>query len=259
MIHGHWLRELGLDGSYEKLDIAPANFAAFMRELPASGWAGGNVTIPHKEAAFALASRRDEAAEAIGAANTLWKEDRVIACTNTDTVGFASNLDDLVPGWDGAASAVVLGAGGSARAIVHALKTRGIRDIRIVNRTIARARELADRFGAGISAHGQDALTEVLADCRLLVNTTSLGLKGNDEKAADPDLLPDDAIVTDIVYVPLKTPLLRAAEARGLKTADGLGMLLHQAVPGFERWFGVRPTVSAELRSLVVADIEGHT
>ncbi|HTV70158.1 MAG TPA: shikimate dehydrogenase, partial [Rhizobiaceae bacterium] len=221
------------------------------------GWAGGNVTIPHKEAAFAAAARRDEAAEMIGAVNTLWLEDGEIVGGNSDAIGFAANLDDRVPGWDKTRSAVVLGAGGSARAIIHALKVRGLRDIRIANRTKQRAQELSDRFGSGVSAHGDDALKELLLDAGLLVNTTSLGMKGNADMAADPAWLPADAIVTDIVYVPLKTPLLSAAEARGLQTADGLGMLLHQAMPGFEKWFGVRPLVSTKLRDLIVADIEG--
>ncbi len=256
MIHGHWLRAHGIAGTYEKLAVEPDRAAAFFAALREDGWAGGNVTIPHKEAAFAACARRDDAAQAIGAVNTLWFEDGQLVGGNTDALGFAANLDDRVPGWDAAGVAVVLGAGGSARAVLHALKERGVRDIRIANRTVERAHELADRFGAGVTAHGAAVLPELLSDAGLLVNTTSLGMKGDTDMAADPALLPADAIVTDLVYVPLETPLLRAARERGLRTADGLGMLLHQAVPGFEKWFGVRPRVTPDLRALVVADIE---
>ncbi|WP_095083881.1 shikimate dehydrogenase [Mesorhizobium sophorae] len=254
-IHGHWLAQHGIDGSYQAIDVAPEDFAQFLATLQADGYRGGNVTIPHKEAAFALVDRRDEAAEEIGAVNTLWFEDGILWGGNTDGHGFAANLDDHAPGWASNGPAVVLGAGGASRAIIHALKQRGVADIRIVNRTLARAEELRDRFGAGVSAHGMAATGELLADAGLLVNTTALGMHGNETLAADPALLPDHAIVNDIVYVPLETPLLAAARARKLKTVDGLGMLLNQAVPGFERWFGVRPQVTAGLRALIVADL----
>ena len=254
-IHGHWLAQHGIDGSYEAIDVAPQGFAEFVATLQANGFRGGNVTIPHKEAAFALVHRRDQAAEEIGAVNTLWFEDGVLWGGNTDGHGFAANLDDCAPGWANTGPAVVLGAGGASRAVIQALKQRGFSDIRIVNRTLARAQELRDRFGAGVSAHGTAETHELLADAGLLVNTTALGMVGNEGLAADPALLPDHAIVTDLVYVPLETPLLAAARARGLKTVDGLGMLLNQAVPGFEHWFGIRPQVTAELRALIVADL----
>ncbi|ESY62618.1 MULTISPECIES: shikimate dehydrogenase [Mesorhizobium] len=254
-IHGHWLAKHGIDGSYEAIDVAPHDFAEFLATLQANGYRGGNVTIPHKEAAFALAGRRDQAAEEIGAVNTLWFEAGILWGGNTDSHGFAANLDDHAPGWASKGPAVVLGAGGASRAVVHALKERGVSDIRIVNRTLARAEELRDRFGAGVSAHGMAATGELLADAGLLVNTTALGMVGNEGLAADPALLPSHAIVTDLVYVPLETPLLAAARASGLKTVDGLGMLLNQAVPGFEHWFGVRPKVTVELRAIIVADL----
>ncbi|TGQ74593.1 MAG: shikimate dehydrogenase [Mesorhizobium sp.] len=254
-IHGHWLASLGIDGSYEAIDVAPEDFAEFLRQLQAKGYRGGNVTIPHKEAAFALVERRDEAAQQIGAVNTLWFESGTLWGGNTDGHGFAANLDQYAPGWAGNGPAVVLGAGGAARAVIQALKQRGVGDIRIVNRTLARAQELRDRFGAGISAHGTAATDELLRDAGLLVNTTALGMQGNEGLPADPALLPDHALVTDIVYVPLETPLLAAARARNLRTVGGLGMLLNQAVPGFERWFGVRPEVTAELRALIMADL----
>ncbi|MER8552793.1 shikimate dehydrogenase [Mesorhizobium sp. M0976] len=254
-IHGYWLAKYGIDGVYEAIDVAPEAFAEFLQTLQAQGYSGGNVTIPHKEAAFALAARRDDAAEQIGAVNTLWFEDGELWGGNTDAHGFAANLDEYAPGWAADGPAVVLGAGGAARAVIHALKQRGVNDIRIVNRTLARAQELRDRFGAGVSAHGMAAAGELLEDAGLLVNTSALGMHGNEGLSADPGRLPDRAIVTDIVYVPLETPLLAAASARGLKTVDGLGMLLHQAVPGFERWFGTRPQVTAELRQMIIADI----
>ncbi|MBZ9724982.1 shikimate dehydrogenase [Mesorhizobium sp. CO1-1-11] len=255
MIHGHWLAEHGIDGTYQAIDVAPENFAEFLATLQANGYRGGNVTIPHKEAAFAGVARRDHAADEIGAVNTLWFEDGTLWGGNTDGHGFAANLDDHAPGWAANGPAVVLGAGGAARAVIHALKARGLGDIRIVNRTLARAIELRDRFGAGVSAHPLAATGELLRDAGLLVNTTALGMQGNGDLAADPRGLPAHAVVNDIVYVPLETPLLAAARARGLKTVDGLGMLLNQAVPGFERWFGVRPKVTAELRALIVADL----
>jgi len=257
-IHGHWLAKYGIDGSYQAIDVRPEDFAAFLGSLGENGYRGGNVTIPHKEAAFAGVARRDEAAEAIGAVNTLWLEDGVLWGGNTDGLGFAGNLDDYAPGWASNGPAVVLGAGGASRAVIHALKQRGLKDIRIVNRTLSRAQELRDLFGAGVSAHGADAVGELLSDAGLLINTTSLGMHGDATLSADPGGLPGHAIVTDIVYVPLETPLLAAAKARGLKTVDGLGMLLHQAVPGFERWFGTKPEVTPELRRMIVADIEGH-
>ena len=257
-IHGHWLAKHGIDGSYQAIDIRPQDFAAFLGSLGENGYSGGNVTIPHKEAAFAGVARRDEAAEVIGAVNTLWLEDGVLWGGNTDGLGFAGNLDQYAPGWAANGPAVVLGAGGASRAVIHALKRRGVPDIRVVNRTLPRARELAERFGAGVSAHGADAVGELLSDAGLLINTTSLGMHGDATLSADPGGLPGHAIVTDIVYVPLETPLLAAAKARGLKTVDGLGMLLHQAVPGFERWFGTKPEVTPELRRMIVADIEGH-
>lgn len=256
MIHGYWLKRYGIAGSYEAIDVAPEDFAAFASALGTDGFRGGNVTIPHKEAAFQAVVRRDESAEAIGAVNTLWLEDGRLCGGNTDAYGFAANLDEHSSGWAQNRPAVVLGAGGAARAVIHALKQRGIEDIRIVNRTFARAQELRDSFGNGISAHSPAETEDLLGDTGLLVNTTSLGMEGGGQLQVDTALLPSHAIVMDIVYAPLETPLLAAARQNGLKTVDGLGMLLHQAVPGFERWFGRRPEVTAELRALIVADLD---
>jgi len=256
LIHNHWLRTYGIAGSYERREVAPGHFADFVDEMRREGFAGTNVTIPHKEAAFALLEQKDEAAEIIGAANTLWFEDGKLCGSNTDGFGFAANLDERAPGWAEGGTATVLGAGGAARAIVYALKTRGFRDVRVVNRTIGRAQELCDHFGGGMSAHSWDAVPELLTDSRLLVNTTSLGMDGEPSYALDLDDIPDEAVVTDIVYVPLHTPILQAAAQRGLRTADGLGMLLYQAIPGFERWFGKTPEVTEELRNMIIADME---
>ncbi|PSH63831.1 shikimate dehydrogenase [Phyllobacterium brassicacearum] len=256
LIHGHWLKKYGLDGSYQAIEVAPEGFADFVHNLQNNGFVGGNVTIPHKESAFALCSRHDTAAMEIGAVNTLWFEDGVLWGGNTDAYGFVANLDAMSPRWDERKSALVLGAGGASRAVVYALKQRGFTDIRIVNRTVERAKELADRLGCGISAHEWRMVPELLGDSALIVNTTSLGMEGKADESIDLTAAAPDALVTDIVYVPLETPLLKTARARGLKTVDGLGMLLHQAVPGFERWFGTRPDVTPELRKVILADMD---
>jgi shikimate dehydrogenase len=256
-IHGYWLAHYGLDGSYEAIDVAPDDFTTFAASVRSGRYVGGNVTIPHKEAAFRAVDRRDAAAEEIGAVNTLWVEEGRLCGSNTDAYGFAANLDDLASGWAASPGpAVVLGAGGAARAVLYALKQRGFSDIRIVNRTLARARAVAIEFGPVFSAHDLSAANALLGDAALLVNTTSLGMHGEAEIVVDLDRMPDQALVTDIVYVPLETPLLAAARGRGLRTVDGLGMLLHQAVPGFEKWFGTRPEVTPELRAMIVDDIQ---
>ena len=258
LIHGHWLTTLGILGTYERIDVAPADIRKFIRGLPTSAYVGGNVTIPHKEAAFQIVDRRDGEADAIGAVNTLWIEGGLVCGGNTDALGFAANLDDHAPDWRDRGTALILGAGGASRAVVHAILQAGYGRVEIVNRTVSRARDLADRFGSRVHAHGNGAIDTLMPKADLLVNTTSLGMDGDESVIADVALLSDSAIVTDIVYVPLQTPLLKAASGLGLKTVDGLGMLLHQAAPGFERWFGVKPTVSPELRQLVIADMEAH-
>lgn len=255
LIHGHWLKALGLAGSYERLAVPPEEIETFFRGLPTSGFVGGNVTVPHKEVAFRIATEKDEVALATAAVNTLWIDGGRLCATNTDGIGFLANLDDRAAGWDANPGvAVVLGAGGGAKAIVWGLLARG-HSVRVVNRTLGRAEDIAARFGLRVTAHGFADLPKLLADARILVNTTSLGMAGKGDLDIDLAPLPSDALVTDIVYVPLVTPLLAAAAARGLATVDGLGMLLHQAVGGFERWFGVRPTVTEELRALILSDI----
>jgi shikimate dehydrogenase len=222
--------------------------------LSAHGFVGANVTIPHKERALVL-SQPDARARAVGAANTLWYSSGKLCSTNTDVEGFVGNLDASAPGWDGATDVLVLGAGGASRAVVFGLIERGIVRVHLANRTVERARALADQFGAQVHPIAWDAIEGVLPRVKLLVNTTSLGMHGQPALELDVNLLPPDAVVADLVYVPLETPLLAAARARGLRTADGLGMLLHQAVRGFELWFGQRPEVTPELRALVEADL----
>lgn len=257
LIHGHWLAEYGIGGSYERIDATHAEFPALIEALRENSYCGGNVTLPHKQAAAAAADRLLPAAEMIGAVNTLWLDDGEVVGDNTDAYGFTASLDEAVTaGWRRNQAATVLGAGGAARAVVHALKERGFRDIRVVNRTPDRAEELVHRFGEAVSSHPWSAAAELLSDSALLVNATQLGMRGQPPLEIALDRLPGDAIVVDIVYVPLVTDLLTRAHRRGLKTVGGIGMLLHQAVPGFERWFGVRPQVTNALRALVEADVE---
>lgn len=257
MIHGYWLRQLGLDAaSYDAIEVQPAEIDGFISSIVQRGFVGGNVTIPHKEAAYRGVEIRDREAEAIGAVNTIWIAEGKLHGTNTDAYGFRANLDQYAPDWHDAETAVVLGAGGASRAIVHALIGAGFRDIRLVNRTRERAAELARRFGASVKAHHWDDISGLLSGCGLLVNTTAVGMDGAGALDIDMCRLPARAVVTDIVYVPLETRLLADARKAGLRAVDGLGMLLHQAVPGFEKWFGVRPVVDEALRALVVADLE---
>jgi len=254
LIHHYWLRQFGIEGGYSIEAVPPEGFAEFVLHLSTHGFVGANVTIPHKERALALTAP-DERARAVGAANTLWYDGDLLRSTNTDIEGFINNLDASAPGWDKIEDALVLGAGGSSRAVVFGLIERGIKRVHLANRTIERAQALADQFGANVHPVAWDAVGDVLPRAALLVNTTSLGMKGQPSLDLDIGLLPSHAAVADLVYVPLQTPLLAAAQARGLKTADGLGMLLHQAVRGFELWFGRRPQVTPELRALVEADL----
>ncbi len=260
MIHNFWINEYGLQGAYIKYPVSPPDFENFVQNLHDGEFLGGNVTIPHKEAAFKQIKNLDPVAKRLGAVNTIWIEDGEIHAANTDGYGFLANLDQLAPDWDNSdkkqKTVIVLGAGGAARAIIDAVKSRGFTNISIVNRTYSRAKKLADFFGKTTHAHKWEELTNLMLDSALLINTTSLGMEGKSPLEIDLGSLPSNCLVSDIVYVPLKTELLQQAENLGLKTAEGLGMLLHQAVPGFEKWFGVRPEVSDELRSLVVRDLE---
>lgn len=255
-LHGFWLDRHRIDGAYLPLPVRPDRFADAVRALRDLGFRGGNVTIPHKEAAFAVCDLVSRRAERAGAVNTLvFHADGTIAGDNTDGWGFLESLraaipDLALPG----RRAVVLGAGGAARAIVAALLDEGAR-VALVNRTPDRAAALARTLGGAIAAHAWDAVHALLPAADLLINTTALGMKGTPSPVLPLERLPDHAIVADIVYVPRRTGLLRAAERRGLRTVGGLGMLLHQARPGFAAWFGIDPVVDAELEAFVAADI----
>jgi len=257
MIHGYWLKTLGIPGAYEFKDLTPDEFVPFITNLARNGYVGGNVTVPHKEAAYRTVSSRDAASEAVGAVNVLYLQDGKLMGGNSDVHGFIDNLDDQAPGWDvPGCRALVLGAGGSARSAVYALKQRGV-DVQIVNRTSTRAEELARRFGA--TAHGWNQVPNLLAQTDVLVNCTSLGMQGKDPLQIDLAPLKKGAVVYDIVYVPLATALLAQAKQRGHRTVDGLGMLLQQAGFGFRKWFGGDPKVTPELRQIVEADIVAKT
>lgn len=256
-IHGYWLKTYGVDGEYRKVPVEPKEFEGFLMNLAANGFCGGNITVPHKIEAHRLCELRDAAAEAIGAVNTVWLDGGRLAGSNTDACGFLANLDGEASGWDRGGPAVVIGAGGAARAIVWALRQRGFEAIRIVNRTKARAEELAASFPPA-SAHSLEELGLALEGAHIIVNASTLGMNG--APALNVDLSPAarDATVCDIVYSPLETGLLSEARRRGLRAVDGLGMLLHQAAPGFEIWFGVHPEVTPELREMVLAAIEAR-
>ncbi|MCB1487869.1 MAG: shikimate dehydrogenase [Bauldia sp.] len=252
-IHRFWLNELGLAGDYVLKPVEPEAIEAFFADFAHSGFVGGNVTVPHKEVAFRAVAEMDEAARSIGALNTIWLEDGKLVGANTDAPGFLASLDQEAPGWDATPGpAVVLGAGGAAKAIVYALRSRGFAPVTIVNRTEKRAEQIARNLGGPIEAARMTALPGLLPGARVLVNTTTLGMEGQPPLDLDLAPLADDAVVSDIVYVPLETGLLKAARQRGLRTVGGLGMLLHQAVPGFEHWFGKRPEVTPALRAAVL-------
>ena len=255
LIHNYWLKRYGIAGEYRREAVPPPAFLAFVQKLSERGYVGANVTVPHKEAALA-ASRPDESAAAVGAANTLWLDGDALRSTNTDIEGFLDNLDACAPHWDrNLRRAVVLGAGGAARAVVYGLLLRGAERIVVANRSPERADTLRQRFGERVQAAAWDKRDSLLAEADLLVNATTLGMQRQEGLVLDAGALPSRAVVADLVYAPLLTPLLRAAAGRGLRTADGLGMLLHQAVRGFVLWFGKKPEITPELRAMVEADL----
>jgi shikimate dehydrogenase len=256
LIHGYWLQKHGIDGSYEAIDVAPAALGKFIEDMPGT-FLGGNVTIPLKEAVYALCDSLDPLAEEIGAVNTLIVSNGGIHGLNTDYLGFLGNLDQQVPGWsDGLSETIVLGAGGASRAVLVALKSRGIGCIHLLNRSEGKAEDLAIEIGGPVRAGTLGQFAARAPNAGLVVNTTSLGMHGTPFEGLDLMALPSSALVTDLVYTPLLTPLLADAARLKLRTVDGLGMLLHQAVPGFEAWFGVRPKVTPELRALIEATLQ---
>ena len=256
LIHNYWLKLMGLKGHYGRVDTPPEIFPDFIRSLAQNDYVGCNVTLPNKERAYQLADVKTERADRLQAANTLWLERGKLHADNTDIEGFVSNLDERAPGWDAQLDkAVILGAGGAAAAIIQGLLERKATKIVIVNRTIEKAEQLARRFSAAIDVKSFDDVSVALDRASFVVNTTSLGMKGQPPLALDLSKLNHDALITDIVYVPLITDFLKSAQNQGLKIVDGLGMLLHQAVPGFQHWFGQRPRVTSELRALIEADL----
>lgn len=254
-LHRHWLARYGISGDYVPLHVEGADLEQVLRTLPRMGFVGCNVTIPHKEAVLRIADQVSDRAALIGAANTLiFRPDGLIHADNTDGYGFIANLRAGAPGWIAASGpAAVLGAGGAARAVLAALLEAGVPEIRLTNRTRARADDLRAEFGSRITVVDWVQAGNMLDEAALVVNTTSLGMQGAAELRVPLDGLHPGQVVTDLVYAPLRTHLLQQAEAAGCLTVDGLGMLLHQAVPGFERWFGRRPEVDAALRAAVLA------
>ena len=253
-LHGHWLREHGIDGVYVPLAVAPGDLEAAVTGLRALGFAGANVTVPHKEAILAFCNRVDANAARLGAVNTLVidKAGRIEG-RNTDGYGFLENLREANPDFDAAAGpAVVIGAGGAARAIIAALADAGAPEIRLVNRTVARAETLATEIGGPVSVVPLPEAEAALDGAALLVNSSTLGMTGHPPLDLTLDALPVSATVNDIVYDPIETSLLAASRARGNHTVDGIGMLLHQARPGFQAWFGIDPQITPALRAAVL-------
>lgn len=254
-LHGYWLEQYGIDGAYVPLAVRPERLGLALRALADLGFSGCNLTVPHKEVALAVMDEVAEAARRIGAINTVRvRPDGSLYGWNTDVEGYAQSLSAGLPGWSLAGKpAAVLGAGGAARAVVAAVAGLGAAEIRLVNRSLERAQALAATLGGPIRVLPWERVAEALAGAALLVNTTTLGMAGRPPLAIDLAALPGEAVVSDIVYVPLETSLLATARARGHRVVDGLGMLLHQAVPGFEAWFGKRPEVTPALRDFVLA------
>ncbi|MFD1795115.1 shikimate dehydrogenase [Paracoccus aurantiacus] len=254
LLHGHWLQRYDLPGHYIPLPVRPENLLEVLRGLTKMGFVGANVTIPHKETVLQIADIVTDRAALIGAANTLiFREDGKIHADNTDGYGFISNLTQNAPDWQATrGAAAVIGAGGAARAVVASLLESGVPELRITNRTKLRAEQIKAEFGAKVVVYDWAQAGNMLEGATTVVNATSMGMTGKLPLRIPLDALSPDALVTDLVYTPLMTDLLKEAQSRGCKVVDGLGMLLHQAVPGFERWFGRRPEVDEDLRQAVL-------
>lgn len=252
MIHGYWLNHYGIDGQYTKEAVAPDKLESFLLSLTEFGLAGCNVTLPHKEHAYSIAKYRDGSAIAVKAANTLWLENGDLAAANTDTYGYMAYLTSKYPAWDRRDAPVsVLGAGGAARAIIFGFLEAGVAEVRLFNRSQHRADELAQEFGARVKVFEWSERSTASIQASVIVNTTSVGLNGDGDLNMEFTNFHSDTIVSDIVYAPLETAYMHQARIHGLRTLDGLGMLLHQAVPGFEKWFSIRPEVTDELYKTV--------
>ena len=258
LLHGHWLARYQIDGAYVPLAVKPEDLPQALAALPKLGFSGLNITLPHKERALQLVDEADDVARRIGAANTIWVgDDKRLYATNTDAFGFIETLRTGAGNWHaGAGPALMLGAGGAARAVLVALLDAGVPEIRIANRTRARADALAEEFGDRAVPLPWPVGPQALDGAQLLVNTTSLGMSGQPPLDVRLDALAPGAVVMDIVYTPLETALLAKARSRGLVAVDGLDMLLHQARPGFEKWFGVAPQVDQALRAEILRDLQ---
>lgn len=256
-IHGFWLQHHHLSGAYLRREVGPDDLPHLLHRFEELGLVGANLTLPLKEIAVAHVIA-DDTATKLQTVNTLWLENGKLHGTSTDGSGFIGSLDEQTPEWRSyLENIVVLGSGGAAKAIIHALLQAGAERVTIINRNTERAENLVKLFGPKTTSAPWEKINNALLTADLLVNTTSLGMMGQPPLALDVKHLPPTAIVADIVYVPLETPLLRDARMAGLKTVDGIGMLLHQAVPGFTRWFGIAPQVTPELRAAIAADLEG--
>ena len=257
LIHNYWLKKYGIDAVYEKKAVEPKNVAQFIANLASSEFIGCNVTIPHKETAFQAVAKADEIASRLGAVNTVYLKDGVVCGTNTDGEGFIASLRHSHPAFNlRNKTAVIIGAGGAAKAIIGALLDEGVEKIGIINRTRERIHDLQAQFGSGIYEISETTSNDALKSCGLLVNTTSQGMEGQPSLELEIQSLNPDALVADIVYTPLETAFLAKARQQGNPVLGGLGMLLHQAVRGFELWFGVKPEVTAELYELIAADVQ---
>ena len=256
IIHNYWLKEQSINGRYETIAVSPDEADSFFKNFKTSGLAGFNITLPHKEAVVPHLDHIDEAATAIGAVNTVWLEDDKMFGSNSDWIGFCDNLDHLAADWDQRNEhALILGAGGAARGVIFALMKRGFKNITVANRTLSRAEELADHFGATVAAIELHQAEQVIESSTLIINTTSLGMDKNPPLPLTLEGIRPDCLVTDIVYTPLETPLIKLAKSKGNQTVDGLGMLLHQAKMGSKLWFGGEPIVTDELRAIVMEDM----
>lgn len=257
LIHGYWLKQHGIDGSYTRQPVEPVALASFIGSLADDGYAGCNVTLPHKENVFRLVTPADDSTARLGAVNTVFLRDGKIFGTNTDGEGFMNSLFHEVPDLSlSGRRAIVLGAGGASLAVVNAILEQGASEVAVANRTLEKAEQLRTRFGNRVTPLPWERAADQLDDCSVLVNTTSLGMKGQPDLEIDLSRLNPDAVVTDIVYTPLRTRLLNDAALRGNRVVEGLGMLLHQAVRGFSLWFGVTPQVTGELHDLIARDID---
>jgi shikimate dehydrogenase len=257
LIHNYWLRELGISGTYEKITVEPENLSTFIKDLKTNGFAGCNVTIPHKERALSAVDHLDQSVKAIGALNTVYLKNNQTYATSTDGDGFLKNIMSHIPEFNSEGKNItILGAGGSAKAIIERLLRANVNSITVVNRALVRAHDLQTAFGPKIIPISQQNISSTLKTCDVLINTTPQGMVGQPELEIDLSLLQKHAIVSDIVYVPLKTQFIKNAENHGLRSIPGLGMLLHQAVRGFELWFGQTPEVTKELYDLIATDVD---